>query len=632
MGGRLTLQINRLRFLKPENQLLIMKTLNLHRTQFRAPTPLRSSLVLLTSAILTGHLAAAGLTARWSFDEMNSPFADSGPNAIPMTLDTETTPLISGTGIAGNAAELNWQDPPGVATRLAANDTALQTNSFGFSFWINPISLNPSDVLIGKEMAFDDTVENWRRQAWQVQVLGDGRLEFIVRGDNRVAGDFFGAVQSTYTFTLATDSPEWIHVSGGYDSITGALSFYVNGIANYANGTPGATNSDGAPLVFGTQRNGSDFVNFAAGAQIDEAQIYDAPLTADEVAYLKANPEKTIIDRPVPNLAAHWKLDEASSPYASSAAVTAVLVLDTETTPALSENPALIGNAAVLNFGTPSIATRLFTDAAPIQTDSFGFSFWIRPDSLSEDNVLIMKESPANINGDPDYALCSWKLTVLHDDDINGFSPLQLVVRGSDRTNPEPFFGEITSSAQLALNTNSSTWVHIAGGYDAVTGAIALYVNDGDSLNSSDSKIVTAGASNSDGTPLSIGSAKNGSDFIGFAAGVAIDDVQMYDGFLTFSQSNTLFSTPGVTLVPPADFKILAYSYDSVTGDMSVTFESIDGASYNLDASTTLAAWTLVKTVTGTGTSTTATLSKAELDAVLGGGARPKAFVRVGRP
>ena len=105
----------------------------------------------------------------------------------------------------------------------------------------------------------------------------------------------------------------------------------------------------------------------------------------------------------------------------------------------------------------------------------------------------------------------------------------------------------------------------------------------------------------------------------------------MYDGLPTAAQVAGLTATPGATLVIP-QFGITAFSYDPLTGDMSVTFESADGAGYNVEASTTLAGWSVVKSAVGTGTSTTLAVTKAELDAALGAAARPKAFLRVVRP
>lgn len=597
----------------------------------KAPVIRRTVPACLAAAALVPCLHAAGLTGRWSFEETTSPFADSGPHGVAMLQDTDTTPAISGPGVSGNGVELNWQDPPAVATRLAAGGAALQTDSFGFSFWINPVFVQPFEVLIGKEMQFDDSVADFLRKAWQVQVAGSGQLELVVRGDTRPA-DFFGAVQSSVALELGTDTPDWVHIAGGYDAASGALSLYVNGTAAFAAGTPGATNSDGAPFVLGSQRNGDDFIESAAGTQIDEVQLFDAPLTADEVAFLRAHPSLTLADRPLPLLAAHWTFDEPSAPYPSSAGPPADLEHDADTTAALSESPSLVGNAAVLNFGTPPVATRLFTSADAVQSDSFSFSFWLRPDGISGGDTLLTKESPEDMSGDPAFSLCSWKLTVLDDGENDGFSPLQLVVRGADRSVSEPFFGDVTSSAQLQLHTSSPGWIHIAGGYDAVTGAIALYVNDGGSVVSSDSRIVTPGADNSDGSPFSVGSARNGTDFVGFAAGAAVDDLQFYQGLLTAAQVGQLFQNPGSVLVVPSDFRVTSYHFDSASGDMHLTFESVAGADYIVEASDNLGSWSTVKAVSGEPAETDVTLTKAELDAALGAAPRPRAFVRIGRP
>jgi fructokinase len=615
----------------PESRESITDIVKTMKTLTYQALPIVSALAV--AAGFTENLSAAGLLARWSFEEASPPYADLSANAIQLVQDAGTATALTAAGVSGNSTQLNWQPVPGVATRLSAASAALQTNSFGFSFWINPVFLNAGDVILSKEMNAIGGLAGFLRKSWQVQVMGSGKLELIVRGDNRLAGDFFGVLQSTYAFTLQSDTPDWVHVAGGYDAVTGALSLYVDGVADYAAGTPGATHSDGAPLSVGTQRNGNDFIEFSAGAQIDEMQIFDAPLVADEVAYLKFNPARTPADRPVPTLAAHWKLDENAAPYASSASMTADLLQDAGTAAALTESPSLVGNAAVLNWQeVPGVATRLHTSADAIQSDSFSFSFWIAPNFINGEDVLLMKESPEDVLGDPAYSLCSWKLSVLPDGDSNGFSPIQLVVRGSDRANTEPFYGEVTSGAELPLQTSSNDWIHVAGGYDAETGAMALYVNDGLALNSANSRIATPGANNSDGSPLSVGTARNGTDFVGFAVGATIDDIQMYDGLLTPTQAASLFEKPGVTLVIPTGFEITAFSHDKVTGDMQVTFASIDGIGYLVEASTTLGSWSQVKSVTGDGNSTSITVTKAALDAALGAQARPAAFIRVVRP
>lgn len=585
-------------------------------------------------ALLLSHPAsAAQLVAHWTFEEAVAPYADTGPHGVPLTHDPDTAVAITSPGISGNAAQLNWQEDPGVATRLSATGAVLQTDSFGFSFWINPVYLNANEILISKEMAFDDSLANFLRKAWQVQIQNSGQLELVVRGDDRLAGDFFGAVQSTTALTLEADTPEWIHVAGGYDAATGQLSLYVDGVGDSIAGTPGATHSDGSPFSVGSQRNGAEFVEFAAGTLIDELQLYNGPLSADEVAYLRAHPPRNLAQRPTPKLTAHWTFDESGAPFASTAAESADFLHDTDTTAPLSETPSLIGNAAVLNFGTPPVATRLYTAADAVQTDSFGFSFWMRPDSIAPNEVLLTKEIPEYAGADPDFTWFSWRLSVLPDDDTNGFSALQLVVRGSDRSGPpEPFFGAVTSTAELQLNTQSDDWIHIAGGYDTETGALVLYINDGLSLTSADAVIGTPGADHSDGSPLSLGTARNGEAFVGFAAGVAVDDLQLYDGPPSAFHVARLYNNPGQTLPELLAFRLLDLSVDPVSGGLNVEFESVEGVLHAVEAARTIGTWEHVKSVYGAGDTTHVLISDGELDVSLGVDSRPAIFLRVGNP
>ena len=234
------------------------------------------------------------LIAHWTLNESGSPYADSSGHGISLFQDTNTTVAISGAGIAGAASELHYQNPPGISTRLFAANAALQTDSFGFSFWLNPNYLNQNDNLIAKEMAYDGTATN--RISWQVHVGNNNGasaepIELIVYGDHRALGSFYGAVVSATNIPLHASMTAWIHVAGGYDSQSGALSLFVNGVqADSANSLPGANNSDGSPLDIGSGKNGGDFVVFAAGTYIDDVQIYDKPLTASDVAVLMANP------------------------------------------------------------------------------------------------------------------------------------------------------------------------------------------------------------------------------------------------------------------------------------------------------------------------------------------------------
>lgn len=602
-------------------------------------TPLRRALTIAVIAAVTigatQFASAANLVARWSLNESGSPYADSGPNGIQLVQDASTTTAISGSGIVGNAAQLNWQNP-GPATRLVANGAALQTDSFGFSMWIQPVYLDQFNELMGKEMPYTNAA-NYLRMSWQLQVSGknptndSAPLELVVRGSDRTVGDWFGNVVSSTEVPLFASSTNWIHIVGGYDAVSGALNLFVDGAGNFNGGTPGADNSNGNPLSIGTGKNGPDYVAFGGGALADEVQIYDAPLTADEVAYLHANPSKTLADRPAPNLAAHWKMEEPAEPHTNSVTGLADLFLDLNTTPGRFTTNGISGSAGGFDWApSPGTGTRLFTTNAALQTDSFGFSMWVRPQGMGDYDNFLLKEIPyAPEYGGDNWEKLSWQVHLLGFDGSNdtNTAPVEFIVRGSERTNGD-FFGVVTSGNRLP-RADGTNWYFIAGGYDAQSGSVMLYVNGG-----ADSSAGRPGAVNSQSNPLSFGTAMNGDfEYIAFGPGCYLDDVQMYDGPLTASQAALLMANPGKTLAQLLPFSIQRFVYNPADGDMTLVYDSSASQSYTIQATTNLiGSWTTVSNLTATGTLTTNVLSKTALDAVLGGSTRNHLFIRVSKP
>jgi hypothetical protein len=514
-----------------------------------------------------GPASGATLLAHWHVDEWGAPFADAGANAIALQQDGATAAAVSGPGLEATAAYLNWV-PATSATRLYAEDARLQTDSFGFSFWINPVNLNPFDSLLTKEMAHDNAIPAFARMGWQVHVLenngsGAASLQLIVRGDQRGQGDFFGSVQSSVTLPLSTNVSAWYHVAGGYDASTGDLRLYVNGVGNVsANSSPGAHHADGSPVSLGSARNGPDVVTFSAITFMDDVQLYDAPLTAGEVAFLRAHPGREVRDLWVAGQAVASGggdivlgfdalgdraytigVSDDFAEFATAAVVTSSIPLlhDAATASALPAAGAT-GDGAQLRWVSPETsASRLYASDAALQTDSFGFSFWMKPDNINPFDNLLTKEMAAAGSGDL-FTRMSWQVQVL-DNNGSGLAPLQLIVRGDDRSQGD-FYGTAVSAAVVPLYGSTPYWIHVAGGYDAQTGALRLYVNAAESVSGNSSP----GARNSGGGALSVGSARNGPDFVSFAAAAHVDDVQIYDGPPGAADAAFLKKHPGGTL------------------------------------------------------------------------------------
>lgn len=148
-------------------------------------------------AFCTGGARASSLVAHWRMDEENPPFSNSTLTNNPLNHDPATTAPMPVNGRQGGASYLDFRTASGISTRLHAAGAGLQTDSFGFSFWISPVDMHPGDNLLAKEMAVTGGA-NFTRMAWQVQVgqdngSGASPLEFVVRGDDRSAGDFSAA-------------------------------------------------------------------------------------------------------------------------------------------------------------------------------------------------------------------------------------------------------------------------------------------------------------------------------------------------------------------------------------------------------------------------------------------------------
>ena len=143
-------------------------------------------------AAFANSSGAAQLVAHWKMDEVGAPFADAGGGVV-LGLDFNTTAPVPTRGADGGATRLRWENSPGVATRLIAYSPAVQRDSFGFSFWLHPVDVAPFENLIGKEMQSTAIGPAFSRLAWQVQVSGDGKIEFLVRGSNRAQGIFSAA-------------------------------------------------------------------------------------------------------------------------------------------------------------------------------------------------------------------------------------------------------------------------------------------------------------------------------------------------------------------------------------------------------------------------------------------------------
>ncbi len=583
--------------------------------------------LLLASAAL-GAGVSGGVTsnvARWSLDEAGAPYADSQHRAESLSLDPATGAPVEAPGILGHAARLRWD---GISTRLAAYGPAVQRDNFGFSFWVRPRHLSDGESLIGKEIAATHAGPEFSRLAWQVHVGGnDGSghapVVFLVRGSERATGDFHGSVASTVMLPLGAESPAWFHIAGGYDVSSGKLTLHVNGVETAAAGLPGARNSDGGAFVVGSMVNGGSFISYAAMADVDEVQLYDHPLDLTEARQLMADPSR-ILSRPavtsfVGRLVAHWKLDEAGPWFGDWSGHENNLTHDGATS-APRKVAGVAGEGLLTAWQeNPGIATRLFAAGAAFQNDSFGFSFWVQPVRMAPGENLIAKEMPPTAG--ENFTRMAWQVQV-GPDNGSGMAPLELVVRGSDRSQGD-YFGSVMTAATLPLFSAGEEWIHIAGGYDAGSGALCLFVN-GEEFSTQG----TPGARNSDGSWFNLGSVRNGLDFISYGTIAAFDDVQLYDAPLSAYEATYLKTHPGAQFTPGQHFKTTFFQR-TPRGGFIVDFNSVPGRQYLVEGSHDLSEYRELSWLVADAPVTRETVSDDTMEQVMGGSALSRFFARV---
>lgn len=589
------------------------------------PSSIAASLLLASTALGAGAAGgSASNVAYWTMDEAGPPFADAKRCAEGLAHDPATAVPARVSGVCGGAAQLRWD---GISTRLAAYGAAVQRDSFGFSFWVRPLHLSAGESLIGKEIAATDAGPAFSRLAWQVHVGSDdggggAAVVFLVRGSERTAGDFCGSVASAVKLPLGVETAGWFHVAGGYDAGSGRLVLHVNGEETSAAGLPGARNSDGGAFTVGSMINGTGFVAYAALAEIDGVQLYDSPLGAAEAAELRRAPER-VVTRPLVTsfngaLVAHWKFDEPGPWFGDWSGHGNNLETDFATSRP-RKVAGVDGEGLALTWKQdPGVATRLWASGAAFQTDGFGFSLWVRPERLAPGENLLAKELPPSAG--VAFTRMAWQLQVGPDDGA-GMAPLELVVRGNDRAQGE-FFGSVTSAARLPLFTAAAEWIHVAGGYDAGTGALCLFL-DGEPAFAQG----LPGARHSDGSRLSLGSVRNGLEFVAYGAIAAVDDLQLYSAPPTGYEAVYLMTHPGAQFT--ADMHLRTTGFQRTPrGGFVLDFQTLPGWHYAVEGAADLTDFRELARVEAGGAVTGQHVPAATLDAVIGA-PRPRLFARV---
>jgi hypothetical protein len=378
--------------------------------------------------------AGNGPLAQWSFEGNADDSAFLGDRHATPRGNTSYAP-----GAVGTSIQLDGE--PG--TDVSAPNTIRTDTSFSVSAWVR---LDRSD---GARVAVSQDGANWAGFDLWYRSADGGRWVFgMARSDDGA----YGGVDWAWSATTAPIGG-WNHQSAVYDAPGNQLRLYVNGVLSATAARTAPPWHAWGPLRIGQTRwESRDNVDPWQGA-IDEVQVYDRALTADEVGLAVSRDNVQ---------AGHWRFDEATEfgPNPGSTARNAVAgggmgVLTNGAT--FSTTGAV--NGAVRLDGTDD---HVVTSGPVVRTDqSFSVAAWVNPRQFTTGGARMTAVSQDGTRYSSFYLqynseLQRWGFAVPSTDDGATQWP------GAVAVNHQPVVG---------------VWTHLAATYDAATRQIQIFVN-----------------------------------------------------------------------------------------------------------------------------------------------------------
>lgn len=237
---------------------------------------IRTLLLSLLGVMISEHSlsATAALIAHWKFDEAGGATAADSAGAFTGTLAGSAS--FVGGGISGNAIDLNE----------ATGDMVNMGNVLGFagagnftaSSWINTTTIDDDTLYLGKHRG--GLVAGWFLALNMSAGYGQPNKAYFYNTDPQTG------VPIT---TSSVNNGQWRHIVAVYDSTLGVQSIFVDGVFEDSRVIGNVTAGNTADfIVGGFSSSGVPTATYTG--LIDDVQIYDEALDANEVAFLFANP------------------------------------------------------------------------------------------------------------------------------------------------------------------------------------------------------------------------------------------------------------------------------------------------------------------------------------------------------
>lgn len=239
---------------------------------------IRSKLaVTITAALIAVPLSArAALLAQWHFDESSGAIAADATGSFP-GVRSGTGSSFGASGIVGNAVSLDAAQNGYVSM---GNVLPFATGDFSLVAWVNTLATQGVAV-VTKHESFSENgyliVINQTGGGGQ-----PGKATFV-------ASEF---VAMAVTSTTSVNDGAWHQIVGVYYD-GGDEEIYVDGVPVEATGASEPIVPNSAPFLIGAvNANGTPQGSYTG--LVDEVQVYDHALTANQVAFLYEHPAHTV--------------------------------------------------------------------------------------------------------------------------------------------------------------------------------------------------------------------------------------------------------------------------------------------------------------------------------------------------
>ncbi|MFI7280844.1 LamG domain-containing protein [Micromonospora chersina] len=492
-------------------------------------------------SFLVGAPAAA--IAHWPLDSIDGHFLKD---------------VNSGTDLTANGSAAAWAPD----SRLYGESTAsfdrsrdlsaavpLDTSkSFSVAAWVNLADADPSDpdpdLPTGNWTALSKSGSKVSAYYLGFRLVdGQPRWSFMLPGADVDQNNTYAAANSSTTLTTKVVG-KWTHLTGTYDSATGGLQLFVNGVLAGATTRPTAGWNAAGPLLIGgalwTTPGGTPTPTDRWRGQITDVRIWNRVLTLDDLRGTDDNPDagtQSVAGVLAPVQVANWDFNEGaaglSCPPASDRSYWGrYLDLYGCTEPyspeqttgytgdGYDDGESLRLNAPEDEWGGTSADNGYGAASGPIVKtgQSLTVSAAVRIDELTGQDQVFVRQGAANSQEG------AFKLY------MNQYGELAFTIAAPDGAGGVTWFNARADSKVTADGTGQ--WVHLIGVFDVGSGEVRLYV---DGVRQ---KVVGTGAVGAESAqPLYIG----GNGTWGSYLHGNIDEIKIYAGAMNDREAASLY-------------------------------------------------------------------------------------------